>query len=219
MLCCPFRPLPVSVWKNIGSRALRALHLNTVSGKFVLFAELGTLLTALAMLLLLPARTPPAGDRAELELRGVSSDVARQLGVWIDQRIFDLRLRASPIVVSDNLARTAGRSGAQAVTRLRDYLSSIRQNLPAHEGLAIVGLDGQVVTNSGSRTGFRLSQDQLNNLRTRDALVGDAAWDATVGKAVVVVAVPIRKDDGQLLGALSGKINLSSLSDMLQDHA
>ena len=33
MLCCPFRPLPVSVWKNIGSRALRALHLNTVSGK------------------------------------------------------------------------------------------------------------------------------------------------------------------------------------------
>ena len=209
----------MSVWKNIGSRALRALHLNTVSGKFVLFAELGTLLTALAMLLMLPARTPPAGDRAELELRGVSSDVARQLGVWIDQRIFDLRLRASPIVVSDNLARTAGRSGAQAVTRLRDYLSSIRQNLPAHEGLAIVGLDGQVVTNSGSRTGFRLSQDQLNNLRTRDALIGEPSWDASISKPVIVVAVPIRKDDGLLLGAMSAKINLNSLSDMLQDHA
>src|SRR3954471_19153414 len=219
MLCCPFRPWPVSVWKKVGSRALRALHLNTVSGKFVLFAELGALLTALAMLVLLPARTPPAGDRAQLELRSVSSDVARELGVWIDQRIFDLRLRASPIVVSDNLARAAGRSGAQAVTRLRDYLSSIRQNLPAHEGLAIVGLDGQVVTNSGSRTGFRLSQDQLNNLRTRDALVGEPAWDASISKPVIVIAVPIRKDDGLLLGAMSAKVNLNSLGDMLQDHA
>jgi len=210
----------VTLWEKFGSRWLRALHLTTLSGKFVLFGVLATLFSTLTMAVLLPAGKPPAaGDNVDLELRGASSDVARELGVWIDQRVFDLRLRASPIVVSDNLARVAGRSGAQAVGRLRDYLTSIRQNLPADEGLAIVGLDGQVVTNSGSRTGFRLSQDQLNNLRTRDALVGDAAWDATVGKAVVVVAVPIRKDDGQLLGALSGKINLSSLSDMLQDHA
>ena len=50
------------------------------------------------------------------------------------------------------------------------------KDLPGHEGLAIVGLDGQVVTNSGSRTGFRLSQDQLNNLRTRDALIGEPAF-------------------------------------------
>src|SRR5256885_1887340 len=219
MLCCPFRALPVNFWNKIGRRALRALHLNTMSGKFVLFAVLGTLLTALAMALLLPARTPPAGDRAELEIRGASSDVARELGAWIDQRVFDLRLRASPIVVSDNLARVSGRSGAQAVSRLRDYLNSVRQNLPAHEGLAIVGLDGQVVTNSGSRTGFRLSQDQLNNLRTRDALVGEATWDASISKPVIVVAVPIRKDSGLLLGAMSAKINLNSLGDMLQDHA
>jgi diguanylate cyclase (GGDEF)-like protein len=209
----------VSVWEKAGSRALRTLHLNTVSGKFVLFAVLCTLLTAVAMLLLLPARAAPAGDRAELELAGVSSDVARELGVWIDQRVFDLRLRASPIVVSDNLTRASGRSGAQAVIRLRDYLNSIRQNLAAHEGLAIVALDGQVITSSGSRTGFRLSQDQLNNLRTRDALIGDATWDASLGKPVMVVVVPIRKDDGLLLGALSGKINLNSLRDLLQDHA
>ena len=210
----------MSTWETVRSRWLRALHLNTMSGKFLLFTVLATLFTTLVMVVALPTRQPPsAGDRVDLELQSASSDVARELGVWIDQRVFDLRLRASPIVVSDNLARATGRSGAQAVGRLRDYLNSIRQNLPGHEGLAIVGLDGQVVANSGSRTGFRLSQDQLNNLRTRDALVGDATWDAAIGKAVIVVVAPIRRDDGQLLGALSGKINLNGVIDMLQDHA
>jgi len=210
----------VSTWETVRSRWLRALHLNTMSGKFLLLTVLATLFTTLVMVVALPTRQPPsAGDRVDLELQSASSDVARELGVWIDQRVFDLRLRASPIVVSDNLARATGRSGAQAVGRLRDYLNSIRQNLPGHEGLAIVGLDGQVVANSGSRTGFRLSQDQLNNLRTRDALVGDATWDAAIGKAVIVVVAPIRRDDGQLLGALSGKINLNGVIDMLQDHA
>ena len=89
------------------------------------------------------------------------------------------------------------------------------RNLPAHEGLAIIGRDGQVLTSSGSRTGFRLTPDRLNNLRTRDALVGEPFWDATIGKAAIVLAVPIRQDDGLFLGALGAKINLDSLSDML----
>jgi hypothetical protein len=129
------------------------------------------------------------------------------MGAWLDQRVYDLRLRASPYVVSDNLARAAGRGAAQSLVRLRDYLNSIRQNLPAHEGLAIIGSDGQVLTSSGSRTGFRLSSDQLNNLRTRDALVGEPLWDAGLGKAALVLVVPIRQDDGVFLGALGAKVN------------
>jgi diguanylate cyclase (GGDEF)-like protein len=191
-----------------------------MSGKFLLFTVLATLFTTLTMALLLSGgNRRSVGDRVGLELRGVSSDVAREMGVWVDQRVFDLRLRASPYVVSDNLSRAAGRSGAQAVIRLRDYLNSVRQNLQDHDGLAIIGADGQVVTSSGSRTGFRLSQDQLNNLRTRDAVVGEAVWDASVTKPVIVLVVPIRRDDGLFLGALSAKVNLNGLTDMLREQA
>lgn len=191
-----------------------------MSGKFLLFTVLATLFTTLTMALLLSGgNRRSVGDRVGLELRGVSSDVAREMGVWVDQRVFDLRLRASPYVVSDNLSRAEGRSGAQAVIRLRDYLNSVRQNLKDHDGLAIIGADGQVVTSSGSRTGFRLSQDELNNLRTRDAVVGDAAWDAGVSKPVIVLVVPIRRDDGLFLGALSAKVNLNGLTDMLREQA
>ena len=208
-------------WQRIGDRALRTLRLNSMSGKFLLFTVLATLFTTLAMALLLSGGNGRSvGDRVDLELRSVSSEVARAMGAWVDQHVFDLRLRASPYVVSDNLARASGggRSGPQAVIRLLDYLNSVRQNLPAHEGLAIVGPDGQVLTSSGSRTGFRLSQDQLNNLRTRDALVGEAFWDAGASKPVIVLVVPIRRDDGLFLGALSAKVNLNGLSDMLREQ-
>ena len=222
MLLRPFGRLSVSISEKIGVPSLRALRLDTMSGKVLLLAVLAALITAFAMTLILSGGSQRSlGDRVGLELQAASSDAAREIDVWLDQRVFDLRLRASPYVVSDNLARASGggRGAAQAVIRLRDYLNSVRQNLAAHDGLAIIGGDGQVLTSSGSRTGFRLSQDQLNNLRTRDALVGDPVWDASLGKPVLVVVVPIRRDDGFFLGALSAKINLNGLTDMLHDRS
>src|SRR6185436_595826 len=209
----------VNSWTRIADRTLRTLHLNSMSGKFLLVAVVATLFTGIVMWVALPRGEDRSDERLAMELRGVSSEAARAMGAWLDERVFDLRLRASPYVVSDNLARATGRSGPQAVGRLRDYLNSVRQNLSAHDGLAIVGPDGQTLTNSGSRTGFRLSQDQLNSLRTRDALVGDAYWDTGVNKPVIVLTVPIRRDDGLFLGALSAKVNLSGLIDVLRDHA
>src|SRR3989475_4638265 len=206
---------PVTIWEK-AIRSLRSLRLDTMRGKFVAFAVLATLFTTLVMTVMLYGRNRRSlSDRIGQELRGASSDAAREMGVWLDQRLYDLRLRASPYVVSDNLARTTGRNAAQAVTRLRDYVNTMRQNLPAHEGRAIVGRDGQVLTSSGSRTGFRLSADQMNNLRTREALAGEPFWDAGLGKAVIVLVVPIRQDDGAFLGALGAKVNLDGVRDML----
>jgi len=207
----------VTIWDKI-IRSLRTLRLDTMRGRFVAFAVLATLFTTLAMTVMLYGRNRRSlSDRVGQELRGLSSDVAREADVWLDQRVYDLRLRASPYVVSDNLARATGRTGAQSLTRLRDYLNTVRQNLRAHEGLVIIGRDGQVLTSSGSRTGFRLTPDRMSELRTRDALVGDPFWDASIGKAALVVIVPIRQDDGVFLGALGAKINLDSLRNVLDE--
>src|SRR6266516_1751269 len=219
MLLCPFRQFPVSVWEQI-VRSLRTLRLDTMRGKFVVFAVVATLFATLAMTVMLYGGSQRAlGDRVALELRAMSSDGARETSVWLDQRLYDLRLRASPYVVSDNLARASGRGGQQAIDRLRDYLASVRQNLPAHDGLAISGQDGQLLTSSGSRTGLRLTPDRMNNLRTRDALVGEPFWDASLGKAAVQLVVPIRKDDGLFLGALIAKVNLDSVRSLLGELA
>src|SRR5881296_714130 len=147
----------VTIWEKT-TRSLRTLRLDTMRGKFVAFAVLATLFTTLVMTVMLYGRNRRSlSDRIGQELRGASSDAAREMSVWLDQRLYDLRLRASPYVVSDNLARASGRGGQQAIDRLRDYLASVRQNLPAHDGLAISGKDGQLLTSSGSRTGLRLT--------------------------------------------------------------
>ncbi len=184
------------------------------------FTVLAAFVSTLAMTMMLYGRSRRSlSDRAGTELRGVTSDAAREVGVWLDQSVYDLRLRASPYVVSDNLARASGRGGPQAVGRLRDYLASVRQNLPANDGLAISGQDGQLLTSSGSRTGLRLTPDRVNTLRTRDALVGEPFWDAGLGKAAVQLVVPIRKDDGLFLGALVATVNLDSLRSILEQLA
>jgi len=190
--------------------------------RIVVFTLLATLLSTLFVAVVLYARNKRAvSDRVATELGGLSSEAAREVGAWVDQRVYDLRVRAAPYVVSDNLSRmtAGGRGGAQALARLRDYLNSIRQNLPGHEGLAIIDPDGQVLTSSGSRTGFRLTTERLNNLRTRDALVGDPFWDASINKAAILLVVPIRRDDGLFLGSLGGKITLDGIRDTLQQLA
>lgn len=207
----------MSVWEKVVLRPLRTLRFDTMRAKFVAFAVLATLLATLAMTVMLYGWSQRSlNDRVGQQLRGMSSDAAREMGVWLDQRLYDLRLRAGPYVVSDNLARTTGRGSAQALNRLRDYLNTVRQNLPAHDGLAIIGSEGQVHTSSGSRTGFRFTLERMNSLQTRDALVGEPFWDAGLGKAAIVLAVPIRQDDGVFLGALSAKINLDRVREMLE---
>src|SRR6266550_4206192 len=73
------------------------------------------------------------------------------------------------------------------------------------------------VTSSGGRmSGVQFTQDRLTALRTGDALVGDAYWDAGLGKATLALAVPIRQADGRYVGALMAKLNLRSVADILQ---
>ena len=221
MLLRLFRRTSVHVWEKI-VRSLRRLRLDTMRTRFVVFTVLATLLSTLVMTVVLYGRNKRAlSDRLGSELSGLSSEAAREMGAWVDQRVYDLRLRAAPYVVSDNLAQVAagGRGGTQGLARLRDYLNSIRQNLPGHEGLAIMDGAGQVLTSSGSRTGFRLSTDRLNALRTRDALVADPSWDASINKAAIVLVVPIRRDDGLFLGVMGAKINLDGVRDTLQQLA
>src|SRR3989475_655278 len=207
----------VTIWEKT-TRSLRTLRLDTMRGKFVAFAVLATLFTTLVMTVMLYGRNRRSlSDRIGQELRGASSDAAREMSVWLDQRSSDLRLRASPYVVSDNLARTTGRNAARSLARLRDSLNPTRKNLRAQGGPAMGGRGGQVLTSSGSRTGFRLWADQMNPLRPRDALGGEPFWDAGLGKAAIVLVVPIRQDDGMFLGALGAKINLDGVRDMLAE--
>jgi len=207
----------VTSWQDTIARRLRALHLDTIRNQMLVFAVVATLVPALAVTVVSHRqnRPPSIGDQVAPELRGASADAAWNIDQWLSDRLRDLRVAATAYAVAENLARTQG--SAEAVGRLRDYLNSVRERCPDCEGLLVLDARGRFVTSSGGRmSGVQFTQDRLTALRTGDALVGDAYWDAGLGKATLALAVPIRQADGRYVGALMAKLNLRSVADILQ---
>ena len=207
----------MTTWQDAIARRLRALHLDTIRNQVLVFAVVATLLPALAVTVASHRqnRPPSIGDQVAPELRGASADAAWDIDQWLSDRLRDLRVAATAYAVAENLARTQG--SAEAVGRLRDYLNSVRERCPDCEGLLVLDARGRFVTSSGGRmSGVQFTQDRLTALRTGDALVGDAYWDAGLGKATLALAVPIRQADGRYVGALMAKLNLRSVADILQ---
>src|SRR5205823_2063683 len=142
------------------------------------------------------------------EFRGAISEAAREMGSWLDERLEALRTAASSYVVTENLSKIEGRDGEKALSRLRGYLNSLRERFPDQEALLVLDASGRVVTTSSGRTGsVRLSPEGLTGLRTGEALVGEAYWDGALGKATILLAVPIREADGRFVGAFAAKLN------------
>jgi diguanylate cyclase (GGDEF)-like protein len=154
-------------------------------------------------------------DKVTQDLRATSSEAAREIDQLLDEWIEELRVAASSYVVTENMAKLQGRGASQALGRLRDYLNSTRERFPDQEALAVIDEHGRTAASS-TRGSVRLPADGLNTLRTGDMFVSDAFWDPGVGKAVIVLAVPIRQPDGRFVAAFAAKINMHAITDLLQ---
>src|SRR5260370_9188511 len=211
----------MSSWAETIARRLRALQLGSMRNEILAFALLATMIPTLATTLVFSCRNQQSlSDAAAQELRGASSEAAREIDLGLNRRVDGLRGAGSSYGVAESLEKLRGRHGAQALGRLRDYLNSVRERLPDHEGLLVIDPEGRVVTGSSGRVGgVRLPPDGLKSLRTGGALVGDAYWDAALGRAAIVLAVPIRQVDGLFLGAFTAKLNLHAIADMLHPLA
>ena len=206
----------MSVWEDTMARRLRALHLGSVRNQIFAFAALATLIPTLATSVVSYQQTRESLTQTIVaELRGATSESAREMGSWLDERLDALRVAASSYVVAENLSKIDGRDGEKALGRLRAYLNSLRERFPDQEALVVLDASGRVVMSS-SRTGsVRLSSEGLTGLKAGEALVGDAYWDGTLSKAVLVLAVPIREADGRFLAVFAAKLNLHVVADML----
>jgi diguanylate cyclase (GGDEF)-like protein len=204
-------------WGERIARPLRALHLDSIRNRILALAVLATLIPTLATTIVSYGRNRRAlTEKVDQELRGTSSETARAIDQWLDERLDELRVSASSYVLSENVGRIPGSGADRAVGRLRDYLTSARERFPSFETLLLIDATGHAVASSGGRTGaMSLPLDRLNALRTGDAHVGDPYWDVGLAKAAIVLAMPVRQADGRFLGALSAKITLRAIADTL----
>lgn len=194
-------------------------RLESLRSKILLFAVLATLLPAGITLWISYAQ-----NRAALEskisqaLVSASAQTSREMGVWLKERLYDLRVFASSYEVSDRLAgsiRAAGDSPTRG--RLHDYLGSLHERFPDFDELLVIDLNGRVVATSANATSqVRLPDGWQRTLRSESQLIGDVFWDEKTRRGKLLVAVPVQSRGGAVTGAFAAELNLAPIQQVLQ---
>ena len=197
----------------------RILRLDTVRSKILVFAILVTLIpTGITAWVSYSQNRKALEEKISQELLSASSQSAREMDVWLKERLYDLRVFASSYEVTENLVRGAERSSHRG--RLNDYLNSVRERLTDYEELVVVDAQGQMVGTSANQVHpLRLPGNWAKELSTSDALIGDATWDESLGKGILLVAVPVQRADGRMVGALAARLNLRGAEEGLRAFA
>src|SRR6266513_3257610 len=155
------------------------------------------------------------------DLLSGSAQSARATGVWLKERLYDLRIFSGSDEVANTLdGAPRGVPKALAEGRLRDYLLSLHERFRDFEQLAVLDLDGNIVATSATDVShIRLPADWQVNLRAESQIVGEAYWDTKAGRAKLVVAVPAQRADGRLIGAFAAELNLAPIHLLLRSFA
>lgn len=226
----PIRPLSTVRGATPRARAkyLPFPRLESIRSRILAFAVAAALLPSGVMLGISYTQNRRALEKKITEdLLSESAQSARATGVWLKERLYDLRVFAGSDEVANTLDRpprigrnSGGTSSSQAEARLRDYLLSLHERFGDFEQLMVLDLNGNVVASSADGIArVRLPRDWQTTLRSDGQIVGDAYWDSQVGRAKLIVAVPAQRADGRLIGAFAAELNLAPVRLLLRSFA
>lgn len=194
-------------WEKHAASILRTLGLGSIRSKIFVFALLATLIPSLSTAWISYLENRRSLDlRVAEALQTASAQGAREVDLWLKERVYDLRVFASSYEVSENLEQILRAQPGPARARLKDFLDRVRDRFRDYEELLVVDLAGSVVAASAPRPGEAgLPPEWLSTLRAGEPVLGDVPRAAPSGKTIVTVAVPITGAGGRLLGALTGQ--------------
>jgi diguanylate cyclase (GGDEF)-like protein len=201
-------------------------RLESIRSRVLAFAVVAALLPSGVMLGISYSQNRRALENKITEdLLSESAQSARATGVWLKERLYDLRVFAGSDEVANTLdrpvngARNSAIATSQAEGRLRDYLLSLHERFSDFDQLMVLDLNGKVVASSGEISQIMLPADWQGTLRSETQIVGDAYWDPKAGRAKLVVAVPAQRADGRIIGAFAAELNLAPVRLLLRAFA
>jgi diguanylate cyclase (GGDEF)-like protein len=197
-------------------------RLESLRSRILAFAVAAALLPAGTMLGVFYTQNRRALEKKiDEDLLSSSAQSARATGVWLRERLYDLRVFAGSdevVITLEHGARTVPGNATEG--RLRDYLVSLHERFSDFEKLMVLDLDGKVVATSASEvTPVPLPADWQQALKSDNQIVGNAYWDPKSGRAKLIVAVPAQRADGRLLGAFAAELNLAPVQLLLRSFA
>jgi len=199
-------------------------RLESLRSRILAFAVAAALLPAGTMLGVFYSQNRSALEKKINEdLLSGSAQSARATGVWLRERLYDLRVFAGSdevVITLDHGARVMSPSASPTQGRLRDYLVSLHERFSDFEKLMVLDLDGKVIATSAPEvTKVPLPPDWQQTLKSDNQIVGDAYWDPVSKRAKLIVAVPAQRADGRLLGAFAAELNLAPVQMLLRSFA
>ena len=206
-------PILRDLWESRVGRILAALGLDSVRATILTLAVLATLIPALATSAI-SYRQNRRAIRAKLDeqLSGASSQAARETGLWIKERLYDLRVFASSYEVTDNVAGTT----PQGRKRLSDYLGSVKDRFADYVELMVVATDLRTVAGSERVPGrLHFTGTWMQQARVGDPVLGDPMRGDS--GATMEIAVPIQSASGRFLGVLAGRLRFQGVEQFLHE--
>ncbi len=213
-----FIPSPAilqDLWETRAGRTLRLVGLGSVRTTILGLAVLATLIPALATSWISYRQNRRAiAAKLDDQLATSSTQAAREMSLWLKERLYDLRVFAASYEVTENVEGRAGGS-----RRLPDYLNSVNERFPDDDELMVVAPDQRTVASTG-REPIRLhfSGNWIQQARMGDAVLGDPLRADSSVVTTMEAAVPIQGVTGRFLGVLAARVNFKGIAPLLHDH-
>lgn len=211
-----FLPSPVELqelWETRVGRVLRALGLGGVRTTIFTLAVLATLIPALATSWISYRQNSRAIEaKLNEQLAGSSTQAAREVGLWLKERLYDLRVFAASYEVTENVERVG-----DASRRLPDYLTSVNDRFKDYDALMVVAPDLRTVASSGTAPGtLHFTGDWLKQARDGDPVLGVPQAADSSSVVTMEVAVPIVGATGKFVGVLAARLNFKGIEQPLR---
>ncbi|MFZ5877506.1 MAG: sensor domain-containing diguanylate cyclase [Nitrospirota bacterium] len=209
-------------WEQIIAKALHRVHLDSVKRKILVFSLLATLIPSVTIgWIFYVYANRFLTDKVADQLRDITSQNAREFDLWLKERLYEVRVFSSSYEVSENLD-TITRGGispgvkAPALRRLSDYLESVRGKFGDYEELVVVNAKTQTIATSAKQPSpLSFPTDWQTRAKADTPIMGQAYRDPNLGRMVMLLAVPIKAQDGRFLGLLAVKLNFHTVTEML----
>lgn len=194
--------------------------MKSIRSKLVVFAVLSTLMPSLGLGLVAFRYSHDIIDqRVAQELSSLANYARRELELWIQERIRDIRSLSNSAVVIDGLGAavrgeaTGGAGSTIAVPELTLYLRSVRARLKPWLELSLVDVDGNFIAGIAERmpAPVNLPASWPRNAFTAGVALMPPGWDEARAAPTLTIAVPVLSIDNELLGALVAVLDLRTV--------
>lgn len=213
---------PLLAWEQTIANALHLIRLDHIKRKILVFSLLATLIPSLSMGWFFYTYAKRfITEKAAQKLSDVTAQNVRELDLWLKERLYEARVFASSYEVSENLEKITRVNPvpgikALALRRLNDYLKSVRGKFIDYEEIVVVSTSAHTVATSANQIStLSLPPDWQLRAKSDTPIMSEAYRDEVLNKVVLLLAVPIKAQNGRFLGVLAVKLNFHAVEEIL----